>query len=182
MQLINFLQQKFKQTFQVRPFQLNYWEIVSFHIIEVLNNLKSLFFELLYEEIFGIFKSQLSSNRCSRCLYISLNFAWFKLIISKIASVIGTFCCNSTTICFSGNLLCFRMGLKSGIDSSIEPALELVKTCGRMKFLRPVYVSLYENESSRQRAIDTFLSMKQYMSPISADWVAIDLKLKSEQA
>ncbi|XP_063725420.1 leukotriene A-4 hydrolase-like isoform X2 [Symsagittifera roscoffensis] len=75
-----------------------------------------------------------------------------------------------------------RMGLKSGIDSSIEPALELVKTCGRMKFLRPVYVSLYENESSRQRAIDTFLSMQQYMNPISANRVAIDLKLKSEQA
>ena len=48
-QLINFLLQKFKQTFQVRPFQLNYREMVSFHIIEFLNNLKSLFFELLYK-------------------------------------------------------------------------------------------------------------------------------------
>ena len=41
----------------MQPFQLNYWKMVSIHSIEVLNNLKSSFFELLYEEIFGILKS-----------------------------------------------------------------------------------------------------------------------------
>ena len=63
-------------------------------------------------------------------------------------------------------------------DSTILPvALRFITTQGRMKFVRPLYKSLYRSEIGKDVVVDTFLANKDFYHPIAAKMLATDLKV-----
>jgi len=70
-----------------------------------------------------------------------------------------------------------RLGIKARWETIVQPALALVNSQGRMKFVRPVYRDLYAWEEKRKLAVDNFLENRKYMMHVSAEMVAKDLKI-----
>jgi leukotriene-A4 hydrolase len=63
-------------------------------------------------------------------------------------------------------------------DSSILPiAIRFITTQGRMKYVRPLYRTLYQSKMGRSLAISTFLEHQDFYHPICAKMVASDLKV-----
>ena len=63
-------------------------------------------------------------------------------------------------------------------DESIVPiAVRFITTQGRMKFVRPLYKSLYRSKMGRDIALATFLEHKDIYHPIATKMIAIDLKV-----
>mmetsp|Transcript_3652 Transcript_3652/g.6695 ORF Transcript_3652/g.6695 Transcript_3652/m.6695 type:complete len:317 (-) Transcript_3652:144-1094(-) len=63
-------------------------------------------------------------------------------------------------------------------DSSILPvALRFITSQGRMKFVRPLYRSLYKSRFGRKMAVETFLKNKDFYHPIATKMIAMDLKV-----
>ncbi|KAL4226486.1 Leukotriene A-4 hydrolase [Mactra antiquata] len=56
-----------------------------------------------------------------------------------------------------------RVCIKSHYEPAVSKALQFVTDVGRMKFVVPIYRELYDWESSRDRAIDTFKTNKRQM-------------------
>ena len=54
-----------------------------------------------------------------------------------------------------------------------------LKEQGRMKFLRPLYQTLFKSKIGKQLALDTFKEARTSYHPIAAKMVAADLKLTS---
>ena len=71
-----------------------------------------------------------------------------------------------------------RLGLKARWEPSVQEALKLVNSQGRMKFVRPLYRDLYGWEEQRQTAVANFLAHRGEMMYVTADMVAKDLHVK----
>lgn len=66
-------------------------------------------------------------------------------------------------------------------DKSIVPiAVRFITSQGRMKYIRPLYKSLYRSNMGKHIAIGTFLTNKDVYHPIAAKMIAIDLKVAIE--
>ena len=64
-------------------------------------------------------------------------------------------------------------------DESILPIVtRFITTQGRMKFVRPLYCSLYRSSMGKQLAVETFLENKDFYHPICVKMVAADLSEK----
>ncbi|KAG7361242.1 aminopeptidase N [Nitzschia inconspicua] len=63
-------------------------------------------------------------------------------------------------------------------DASILPvAIRFITTQGRMKFVRPLYKSLYRSAFGKDLAVKTFLNNQDFYHPIAAKMIAADLKV-----
>jgi leukotriene-A4 hydrolase len=63
-------------------------------------------------------------------------------------------------------------------DSNILPlAIRFITTQGRMKFVRPIYKSLYRSGFGKDLAVKTFLNNQDFYHPIAAKMIASDLKV-----
>ena len=68
-------------------------------------------------------------------------------------------------------------------DESIVPiAVRFITSQGRMKFIRPLYKSLYRSNMGKDIAVSTFLANKDIYHPIASKMIAIDLKVAMEEA
>ncbi|KAG7355961.1 M1 family peptidase [Nitzschia inconspicua] len=66
----------------------------------------------------------------------------------------------------------------SSEDASILPvAIRFITTQGRMKFVRPLYKSLYRSAFGKDLAVKTFLNNQDFYHPIAAKMIAADLKV-----
>jgi len=70
-----------------------------------------------------------------------------------------------------------RLGLKGKWMNAVPRAVEMVTEQGRMKFLRPIYRDLYNNEDTRQIALETFEKNKPSMMHVAIQGLEIDLKI-----
>jgi leukotriene-A4 hydrolase len=67
-------------------------------------------------------------------------------------------------------------------DESIVPiAVRFITSQGRMKYIRPLYKSLYRSNIGKDVAIATFLKNRDIYHPIAAKMIAIDLKVAMEE-
>lgn len=65
-------------------------------------------------------------------------------------------------------------------DESILPiVVRFITTQGRMKYVRPLYRSLYRSSMGKKLAVKTFLANKEFYHPICAKMVAFDLCVKN---
>jgi leukotriene-A4 hydrolase len=68
-------------------------------------------------------------------------------------------------------------------DSSILPiTVRFITTQGRMKFVRPLYRSLYRSEFGRELAVKTFLNNADFYHPIASKMIANDLKVAGKSS
>ena len=68
-------------------------------------------------------------------------------------------------------------------DESIVPvAVRFITSQGRMKFVRPLYKSLFRSKMGKDIAVSTFLAHKDIYHPIASKMIAIDLKVAMEEA
>jgi leukotriene-A4 hydrolase len=68
-------------------------------------------------------------------------------------------------------------------DASILPvAIRFITTQGRMKFVRPLYRSLYRSGFGRDLAVKTFLNNQDFYHPIATKMIAADLKVARKSA
>ena len=70
-----------------------------------------------------------------------------------------------------------RLGLKGKWMNAVPRAVEMVTEQGRMKFLRPIYRDLYNNEDTRKIALETFEKNKPSMMHVAIQGLEIDLKI-----
>jgi len=69
----------------------------------------------------------------------------------------------------------FEIAIQSG-DEEIYPAVvRFITSQGRMKYVRPLYRSLFKSTSAGNMAVETFLSSKDFYHPITAKMIAVDL-------
>ena len=68
-------------------------------------------------------------------------------------------------------------------DVSILPiVVRFITSQGRMKYIRPLYKSLYRSNMGKDAAVVTFLQNKDIYHPIAAKMIAIDLKVAMEES
>jgi len=72
----------------------------------------------------------------------------------------------------------YQIGIKAEYTPVFDHALEFVKQQGRMKFVRPLYRSLYRSKHGKDAAVKTFLSHHKMYHGIAQKMVAKDLELK----
>jgi leukotriene-A4 hydrolase len=65
-----------------------------------------------------------------------------------------------------------EIGIKAEWPAIIPKALEFVKANGRIKYLIPIYTSLFKWDTAAAQAIETFNKQRPLMHPISARLVA----------
>jgi len=65
-------------------------------------------------------------------------------------------------------------------ESILTVATRFITTQGRMKFVRPLYGSLFRSSMGKKLAVETFLENKDFYHPICAKMVATDLSIKRE--
>jgi leukotriene-A4 hydrolase len=68
-----------------------------------------------------------------------------------------------------------ELAVKAGDESVLPVAIRFITTQGRMKFVRPLYRSLYHSSMGKKLAVDTFLKNKDFYHPICAKMIAVDL-------
>jgi leukotriene-A4 hydrolase len=68
-------------------------------------------------------------------------------------------------------------------DSSILPiAIRFITSQGRMKFVRPLYKSLYRSDFGKDLAVKTFLNNQDFYHPIATKMIAADLQVDMKWA
>lgn len=74
-----------------------------------------------------------------------------------------------------------KLAIASEDKSVIPIVVRFITSQGRMKYVRPLYRSLYHSKIGKDIAIDTFLQHKDTYHPIAAKMIAIDLKVAMEK-
>jgi len=69
-----------------------------------------------------------------------------------------------------------RLAIESGDESIIPIAVQFITSQGRMKYIRPLYRSLFASKMGKDIAVSTFLANKESYHPIAAKMVATDLR------
>jgi len=91
--------------------------------------------------------------------------AIYKMGDSKNSEILSRFC---------------QLAIAAG-DTSIYPnTIQFITTQGRMKFVRPLYRALYQAESGKDLAKDTFLMNSDFYHPIAAKMLAVDMDVSFE--
>ncbi|KAG2497173.1 hypothetical protein HYH03_004762 [Edaphochlamys debaryana] len=73
----------------------------------------------------------------------------------------------------------FKLAIPAEDDQALPAAVSMLRTQGRMKFLRPLYRALYKSKTGRQLALDTFAEVGPSYHPIARKMVAADLGLSA---
>lgn len=74
-----------------------------------------------------------------------------------------------------------QLAIAAGDESILDVVVQFITTQGRMKFVRPLYRSLFQSRMGRQLAVTTFLAHKDFYHPICAKMVAQDLCVSERQ-
>ncbi|VEU39806.1 unnamed protein product [Pseudo-nitzschia multistriata] len=69
-----------------------------------------------------------------------------------------------------------QLAIASEDESIIHVAVRFITSQGRMKYIRPLYKSLYRSKMGKNIALSTFLKHKDIYHPIASKMIAIDLK------
>ncbi|XP_056132354.1 leukotriene A-4 hydrolase [Lampris incognitus] len=75
-----------------------------------------------------------------------------------------------------------RLCVKSRSEEAVPLALKMATDQGRMKFTRPLFREVYNFDKYREETVRTFLAHRATMHPVTADLVAKDLKVDSNQS
>jgi len=75
-----------------------------------------------------------------------------------------------------------KLAIASEDESIIPIAVRFITSQGRMKYIRPLYRSLYRSKIGKEIAIDTFLEHKDIYHPIATKMIATDLKVAIEKS
>ncbi|KAG2494613.1 hypothetical protein HYH03_007378, partial [Edaphochlamys debaryana] len=73
----------------------------------------------------------------------------------------------------------FKLAIPAEDDQALPAAADMLRTQGRMKFLRPLYRALFRSKTGRQLALDTFAEVGGSYHPIARKMVAADLGLSA---
>ncbi|XP_056281197.1 leukotriene A-4 hydrolase [Pseudoliparis swirei] len=74
-----------------------------------------------------------------------------------------------------------RLCVRSRWEEAVPMALKMATEQGRMKFTRPLFRELYNDEKSRDEAVRVFLAHRAEMHPVTCSLVAKDLKLDASK-
>ena len=110
------------------------------------------------------FLDALQSKTAEKALKISTLFAMNKLYHlaeSRNSEILFRYC---------------QLAIASEDQSIILIALQFITSQGRMKYIRPLYKSLYKSKMGKDVAVSTFLKHKHIYHPIATKMIAIDLK------
>jgi len=72
----------------------------------------------------------------------------------------------------------YQIGIKAEYDPVFPAAAKFVVEQGRMKFVRPLYRSLYKSNKGRSLAVDTFKKNSTFYHSIAAKMIAKDLEIQ----
>lgn len=75
-----------------------------------------------------------------------------------------------------------QLAIASEDESIVPVVVHFITSQGRMKFIRPLYKSLYRSKMGKDIAVSTFLAHKDIYHPIASKMIAIDLKVAMEEA
>jgi len=78
-------------------------------------------------------------------------------------------------ICFRWYQLCIR----SGYVAAFPQIVHFLKSQGRMKYVRPLYRSLYNSEKGKELALKTFTQYRAIYHNIAAKMIAKDLQVSA---
>mmetsp|Transcript_18088 Transcript_18088/g.39423 ORF Transcript_18088/g.39423 Transcript_18088/m.39423 type:complete len:650 (-) Transcript_18088:66-2015(-) len=110
------------------------------------------------------FLDALQSKTTEKALKVSTLFAMNKLYHlaeSRNSEILFRYC---------------QLAIASEDQSIILIALQFITSQGRMKYIRPLYKSLYKSKMGKGVAVSTFLKHKDIYHPIATKMIAIDLK------
>jgi len=74
-----------------------------------------------------------------------------------------------------------QLAIASEDESIIPIVVRFITSQGRMKYIRPLYKSLYRSNIGKDITVATFLKHKDMYHPIAAKMIAIDLKVAMEE-
>ena len=77
------------------------------------------------------------------------------------------------------------LAVEAGDGSILPVVVRFITTQGRMKFVRPLYRTLFQSKMGKDLAVSTFLQHKDFYHPIAAKMLAADLdesKLEKKKA
>jgi len=74
-----------------------------------------------------------------------------------------------------------QLAIASEDESIIPIVVRFITSQGRMKYIRPLYKSLYRSNIGKDITVATFLKNKDMYHPIAAKMIAIDLKVAMEE-
>jgi leukotriene-A4 hydrolase len=67
------------------------------------------------------------------------------------------------------------LAVESGDVSILPVVVRFITTQGRMKFVRPLYRSLFQSAMGKELAVSTFIENRDFYHPIAAKMIATDL-------
>jgi len=71
------------------------------------------------------------------------------------------------------------LGVRAEMEMIFPVAVQLLKEQGRMKFVRPLYRTLFKSPKGRAVALDTFKAFRSHYHNIAQKMVAKDLELEA---
>jgi leukotriene-A4 hydrolase len=71
----------------------------------------------------------------------------------------------------------YKLAISAEEPSVLPQVADLLKTQGRMKYLRPLYRALFRSNMGRDLALKTFSEVRASYHPIAQKMVAADLGL-----
>jgi len=94
-------------------------------------------------------------------------------VTGALASLYGLYSSKNTEI----RAAFYKLAIAAEDPAVLPHAADLLKSQGRMKFLRPLYRALYKSKMGKQLALDTFTANRASYHPIAQKMVAADLGL-----
>jgi len=75
-----------------------------------------------------------------------------------------------------------QLAIASDDETIVPVAMRFITSQGRMKYVRPLYLSLYKSKIGKDIAVETFLKYKDTYHPIATKMIAIDLKVAIKES
>ena len=103
------------------------------------------------------------------------------LSLSTVAGIKETYAfhrCQNSEILFRFCIL----AVESGDVSVLPVVVRFITTQGRMKFVRPLYRSLFQSAMGKDLAVSTFIENRDFYHPIAAKMIATDLDEGTKKA
>ncbi|GLI61916.1 hypothetical protein VaNZ11_004440 [Volvox africanus] len=99
-----------------------------------------------------------------------------KTMTKRLAELYGIYDSNNSEIRYSF----FKLAIPAEDDQALSAAASMLRSQGRMKFLRPLYRALHRSKAGRQLAENTFADVGMSYHPIARKMVAADLGIKEQ--
>ncbi|MGK3761875.1 MAG: leukotriene-A4 hydrolase [Bacillariaceae sp.] len=75
-----------------------------------------------------------------------------------------------------------QLAIASEDESVVPITVRFITSQGRMKYVRPLYRSLYKSKIGKDIAVETFIKHKDIYHPIATKMIAIDLKVAIQES